>query len=123
MTVVPQTGYRNFPFAGWLLQRDIGKRWTLGSEMLYHGPEWIGTAQPRPATLVDAGGYYKFRDPGFQLLFCYGHTAIGQAENYAYLGLYWTWGKDKGKPAAPGQPGVDQPGAKSGDRPVGMAFN
>ena len=45
--------------------------------------------------MVDVGGYYKFRDPGFQLLFCYGHTVIGQTENYAYLGLYWTWGKKK----------------------------
>jgi hypothetical protein len=118
VTMVSQTGYRNFPFAGWLVQRDIGKKWTLGSEVFYHGPEGIATPQTRPATLVDVGGYYKFRDPGFQLLFCYGHTAIGQTENYAYLGLYWTWGKDKGKPAAP-----DQPGAKPGDKPVGMAFN
>ena len=118
VTVVPQTDYRNFAFAGWLVQRDIGKKWTLGSEVFYHGPEGLGTAQTRPATLVDVGGYYKFRDPGFQLLFSYGHTAIGQTEDYAYLGLYWTWGKDKGKPATP-----DQPGAKPGDKPVGMAFN
>jgi hypothetical protein len=55
------------------------------------------------------GGYYKFRDPGFQLLFCYGHTAIGQKENYAYLGLYWTWGKKKAD------------GDKSGD-PTSAAF-
>jgi len=65
VTVVNQTGYRNFPFAGWLVQRDIGKKWTLGSEVFYHGPEGPGTPQTRPATLVDAGGYYKFRDPGF----------------------------------------------------------
>jgi hypothetical protein len=30
------------------------------------------------------------------------HTAIGQTENYVYLGLYWTWGKEnKPDPAAP----------------------
>jgi hypothetical protein len=96
-TVVPSPGYRNYPFAGILVQRDFGKKWTLGSEIFYHGPEGIATPQTRPATMVDVGGYYKFRDPGFQLLFCYGHTAIGQPENYAYLGLYWTWGKDKDK--------------------------
>ena len=50
VTVVPQTGYRNYPFAGWLVQRDIGKRWTLGSEVFYHGPEGIATAQTRPAS-------------------------------------------------------------------------
>jgi hypothetical protein len=86
-------GYRNYPFAGWLVQRDLGKKWTLGSEVFYHGPEGPLPPQTRPSTLVDIGGYYKFRDPGFQLLFCYGHSVIEQTENYAYLGLYWTWGK------------------------------
>jgi hypothetical protein len=112
VTLVNQIGYRNFPFAGWLVQRDLGKKVTLGTEIFYHGPEGIATPQTRPATLIDVGGYYKFRDPGFQLLFCYGHTAVGQTENYAYLGLYWTWGKDK-----PGDP--DKPG----DQPAGVAFN
>jgi len=111
-TLVSAPGYRNFPFAGWLVQRDLGKKVTLGAEVFYHGPEGLATPQTRPATLVDVGGYYKFRDPGFQLLFCYGHTAVGQTENYAYLGLYWTWGKDK-----PGDPG------KPADQPAGIAFN
>ena len=114
VTLVNAPGYRNFPFAGWLVQRDLGKKVTLGNEIFYHGPEGLATPQTRPATLVDIGGYYKFRDPGFQLLFCYGHTAIGQTENYAYLGLYWTWGngdKDKGGP--------DKDPAK----PTGFAFN
>jgi hypothetical protein len=96
VTLVNAAGYRNFPFAGWLVQRDLGKKVTLGTEVFYHGPEGVATAQTRPATLVDVGGYYKFRDPGFQLLFCYGHTAVGQKETYAYLGLYWTWGKKSG---------------------------
>jgi hypothetical protein len=87
------TGFRNYPFAGWLLQRDIGKKLTLGSEVFYHGPEGAVTPQFRSSALLDVGGYYKFRDPGFQLLFAYGHTVAGQSENYAYLGLYWTWGK------------------------------
>ncbi len=95
VTLVNVPGYRNYPFAGWLVQRDLSKKVTLGTEIFYHGPEGLATPQTRPATLVDIGGYYKFRDPGFQLLFCYGHTAIGQEENYAYLGLYWTWGKKK----------------------------
>ena len=109
-TFVGAPGYRNYPFAGWLVQRDIGKKVTLGTEVFYHGPEGEATAQTRPATMIDFGGYYKFRDPGFQLLFCYGHTAIGQSENYAYLGLYWTWGKDD-KPDPGGAP------AKTSDSP------
>jgi len=97
-TVFSVPGYRNYPFAGWLVQRDWGKKWTLGTEIFYHGPEGPLAPQTRPSTLIDLGGYYKFRDPGFQLLFCYGHSAVGQTENYAYLGLYWTWGKKSDKP-------------------------
>ena len=94
-------GYRNYPFAGALLQRDFGNKWTLGSEAFYHGHEGLATPQTRSATLIDFGGYFNFHgDESYQLLFCYGHTVAGQVENYAYLGLYWTWGKksDVAKP-------------------------
>ena len=90
--IVPQTGYKDFTYGGWLVQRDIGKRWTLGAEVFSHGAEGLAAPQTGSATMLDAGGYYYFRNPGFQLLFCYGHSIAGQAENYGYLGLYWTWG-------------------------------
>jgi hypothetical protein len=104
-------GYRSYPFAGWLVQRDFGKKWTLGTEAFFHGSEGDATPQTGHATLIDAGGYYKFRDPGFQLLFCYGHTVAGQTETYAYVGLYWTWGtadpkKDKTSFGPPGRVGL-----------------
>jgi hypothetical protein len=35
-----------------------------------------------------------------QFLFCYGHSIAGQTENYAYTGMYWTWGKDDKKNSA-----------------------
>jgi hypothetical protein len=96
--LAPQTGFDNFPFAGWLVQRNISKKWTLGTEVFSHGGEGIATTEPRAATLVDFGGYYYFRNPDFQLLFSYGHSVAGMAETYAYLGLYWTWGGSKGQP-------------------------
>jgi hypothetical protein len=95
-TINTAPGNRDFTYGGWLVQRDIGNKLTLGTEVFSHGPEGLATAQTRSATLVDVGGYYYFRNPGFQLLFCYGHTAVGQTENYAYLGLYWTWGGKAG---------------------------
>lgn len=95
--IVPQTGFHNFPYGGWLVQRDIGKKLTLGTEVFSHGGEGPLTTQPHKATLVDFGGYYYIRNPGFQVLFCYGHAVAGQAETYAYLGLYWTWGNSKGE--------------------------
>ena len=45
--------------------------------------------------MIDVGGYYHFKhNPNEQFLFCYGHSVAGQTENYAYVGMYWTWGKD-----------------------------
>jgi hypothetical protein len=94
-TVVPARGYRNYPFAGGLLQRDLGKKFTLAGEVFYHGQILSAPGQGyREATLLDLGGYYKFHgDESYQLLFCYGHSIAGEPEHYAYLGLYWTWGK------------------------------
>jgi len=99
--IVPQTGYKNFTYGGWLLERDIGKKWTLGTEVFSHGREGIATPLIRASTLVDFGGYYYIRNPGFQVLFCYGHAVAGMPETYGYLGLYWTWGgaKDDPQPA------------------------
>ncbi len=100
--IVHQDGFRDFRYAGWLLQRELGEKWTLGAELWYHGPEGAGTPLTHSATMVDVGGYYYFRKPDFQLLFSVGHTAVGQAETYAYLGLYWTWGeKDPGSATTP----------------------
>jgi hypothetical protein len=104
-TVVPAPGYRNYPFAGGLLQRDFGKKWTVGGEMFFHGQILNAPAQGyREATLLDLGGYYKFHgDESYQLLFCYGHSVAGEPEHYAYLGLYWTWGKKAAGDAPPGE--------------------
>jgi len=98
--VFHQTGLKSFPYAGWLLQRDVGEKWTLGGEIYYHGAEGIASPQTHSATLFDFGGYYYVRKPGFQVLFTLGHSIAGQAETYAYLGLYWTWGRKEGEPPA-----------------------
>ncbi|MEO6965801.1 MAG: hypothetical protein ABI076_07880, partial [Acidobacteriaceae bacterium] len=95
--IVHQTQYNNFPFGGWLLQRDIGKRWTLGGEIFSHGAEGLATPQTKAATMIDLGGYYYIKNPGLQVLFTYGHSVAGQSETYAYLGLYRAWGSKPGK--------------------------
>lgn len=93
--VVPQEGYRNFAYTGWLVKRRLGDRLELGTEVFVHGPEGEAAPQTQSATMIDVGGYYHFKsNPNRQFLFCYGHSVAGQTENYAYVGLYWTWGKD-----------------------------
>ena len=99
--VVPQAGYRDFPYTGWLVKKELSERLELGAEVFAHGREGIATAQTERSAMVDLGGYYHFKNhPGEQFLFCYGHSVAGQTENYAYLGMYWTWGKDDKKTAA-----------------------
>jgi hypothetical protein len=100
---VPQTGYRNFSYGGFLLKYTVGDRLELGGEVFFHGAEGDATAQIRPSTTIDFGGYYHFHNPNEQLLFCYGRSVAGLTENYAYIGMYWTWGKDKSSPSAPGE--------------------
>lgn len=95
--VVPQTGYRNYPYGGFLVERTVNKRLDLSVEVFSHAKEGFAAPQTQASTLIDAGGYYHFNSPGLELLFAYGHSVAGQTENYAYLGLYKTWGKDKGK--------------------------
>lgn len=93
--VVPQTGYRNFPYAAFLLKYKISERLELGTEVFWHAREGFAAAQTEASTMVDLGGYYHFKGhPGEQFLFCYGHSVAGQTENYAYVGMYWTWGRD-----------------------------
>ena len=100
-TIVPQTQYRNFPYGGFLMKYTFGKRLELGGEVFAHGREGFATPQTEASTMIDLGGVYHLKHhEGEQFLFCYGHSVAGQTENYAYVGMYWTWGKDKKNPDA-----------------------
>ena len=94
-TVVPQSGYNNYLYGGFLVKREINQKLELSAEIFSHAREGFAAAQTQASTMIDAGGYYHFKSPGLQLLFAYGHSIAGQTENYAYLGLYKTWGNDK----------------------------
>jgi hypothetical protein len=97
-TVVPQAQYRNFPYGGFLLKYTFSERLELGGELFAHGREGFAAPQTQASRMVDFGGYYHFKHhPGEEFLFCYGHSVAGQTEQYAYVGMYWTWGKDKKK--------------------------
>ena len=98
--VVPQRQFRNYLYGGYLVKRVISKKLELSAELFSHAREGFAAAQTQSSAMIDAGGYYHFRSPGLQLLFAYGHSIAGQTENYAYLGLYKTWGKDRGGKSA-----------------------
>ena len=96
-------GQKNYPFAGWLLQKDLGEKWTLGGEVFGRSKD---TDDGKATTLLNFGGLYKFT-PDFNLLFSAGHSVSGETHTIAYLGLWWAWGEDekeeKKTGAAPGQ--------------------
>jgi hypothetical protein len=93
--LVKQAGFRSFPYTGWLVKKDLNERLDLGAELFAHGREGFAAAQTERSAMIDVGGYYHFKhNPNEQFLFCYGHSIVGQTENYAYAGMYWTWGKD-----------------------------
>ncbi len=59
---------RNSTFGGWLLQRTMTPRLTLGGEVFRQNAEVSGG---RSYTLLNLGGYYNFT-PEFSLLFSTG---------------------------------------------------
>lgn len=111
-TVIHQTQYKSFPYGGFLVKREMSKKLELSAEVFAHGAEGAAAPQTQSSTMIDGGGYYHFKSPGLQLLFAYGHSIAGQTENYAYLGLYKTWGKDKNKGGGGGE-GGEKGGEKS----------
>lgn len=86
-TINRAPGMRNYPFAGWLLQKQLNASWILGAELFSQGADTQGGAG---RTLLNAGGNYNF-DPDFSLLLSAGHSIAGERHAIAYLGLYWTW--------------------------------
>lgn len=107
--VVPQTGYKNYPFAGWLVQRQMTKKLMLGVEVFGHGALGEAAASRKYATMADFGGTYEFKE-GFDLLFAGGRTIAGQPETYSYLALYWTWGPKDADEEGGGEKGRGAPG-------------
>jgi hypothetical protein len=51
--VVPQIGYRNFPYTGWLLKRTLSERLELGAELFAHGREGFAAAQTEASAMID----------------------------------------------------------------------
>jgi hypothetical protein len=80
-------GQRDYPFGGWLLQRDFGKHLTLGGEIFAQGRD---TDNDKGFAALNFGVLYKFTDQ-FNLLFSAGHSIAGDQHTFWYFGLYWTW--------------------------------
>jgi hypothetical protein len=80
-------GQRDYPFGGWLLQRDFGEKLTLGGEIFAQGASADGE---RGFAALNFGGTYNVNEH-FSLLFSAGHNVAGDEHTLWYFGLYWTW--------------------------------
>lgn len=84
----PGAGNRNWSYLGWLVQRDLGKRLTLGVEA------WRNTAQTaggRASTGLDAGGQVNLSEK-HHILFSVGRSVAGERQAHFYLGYQLTTG-------------------------------
>lgn len=79
-------GMLNYYFAGWLLQKELNDKLTLGSEIFYLTA--LSTTSSASA-ILNAGGQYHFNQD-FSLLFAAGKNIAGQENIVGYLGFYWT---------------------------------
>jgi hypothetical protein len=80
-------GQRDYPFGGWLVQRDFGPHLTLGGELFAQGKDMDSD---RGYAALNFGGQYNF-DEHFSVLFSAGHSVAGDNHTLWYFGLYWTW--------------------------------
>jgi hypothetical protein len=84
----PGEGNRNYTFTGWLLQRDLGEKLTLGAE-LFHATSM--TILGQAATGFDAGGQFNL-SRRHHILFSAGRNVRGDGQSYFYLGYQLTAG-------------------------------
>jgi hypothetical protein len=80
-------GQRDHPYGGWLLQRDFGKRLTLGGEVFAEGRD---TDHDKGFAAVNFGGSYNVTEH-FSLLFSAGHSFAGDEHFLWYFAFYETW--------------------------------
>jgi hypothetical protein len=80
-------GQRDYPFSGWLLQRDFGPHLTLGGEIFAQGQD---TDNDKGYAALNFGGQYNINE-NFSLLFSAGHSVAGDDHMLWYFSLYWTW--------------------------------
>jgi hypothetical protein len=91
----PGPGNRNYWFAGWLVQRQITDKLSLGAEIVHETSSAVGQSA---ATGFDIGGQYDFSEH-HHLLFSVGRWGLAYVIDAAaakdpftyYLGYQWTY--------------------------------
>ena len=91
----PGAGHNSYMFGGWLLQRKIAEKLTLGGEIYCQGTNSSGMAstpqtEQHSSALVNVGGIYDI-DEHVHFLFSGRCTLAGDQNTPGYLGIQFTW--------------------------------
>lgn len=78
---------KNFWFGGFLVQREVVKKLTLGAEIFSQGAE---STSDKAFTVINVGAIYSF-GKDVDLLFSIGNNILGARNFITYLGLGWEW--------------------------------
>ena len=84
----PGLGNRNWTYAGWLLQRDLGEHLTLGIEAFHNSAMTLDT---QPSNGFNAGGQVNLSEK-HHLLFSVGRNVSGERQTFFYVGYQLTTG-------------------------------
>ncbi len=87
LAINPAAGHDNYLFGGWLLERKLTEKLTLGGEIYCQGAD---SADSQSTALFNLGGFYDFNEH-VHFLFSGGYTLAGERHTPAYLGLQYTW--------------------------------
>jgi len=80
-------GQRNYPFGGWLLQKQLNETLSLAGELFVQGRNADTSGG---FIIANAGGSCLLAE-NLSLLFSVGHSLAGDNHLIGYLGLYRTW--------------------------------
>ena len=81
---------QNYFYGGWVLQRNINERLSVGSEIFSQGQINANESNPLNAafTIVDAGLSYALTK-NFKWQMSLGHSIVSEAQWVGYVGIYW----------------------------------
>jgi len=83
----PGEGHKNWVYAGWVLQRDLSKMFTLGAELFHRTPDTVGGDS---GTGFAGGGQINLGEH-YHLLLSMGRDFSGPNHFTRYLALQWTF--------------------------------
>lgn len=79
---------RNFAFGGWTVQKKLGEKLMLGSELYFQGATNIDS---KAVTVINFGGSYKV-SKSFAYTFSVGHSVLGEQHSIGFVSLNWAGG-------------------------------